>query len=139
MKKTTLMILLLSTLLLSEEPTAVSKVMARFSKLSTIESTPIEESVVEEQITTEEEPSLSNLETENLEMAETIKMAKFEKSDIGYPESRGVEKVEEKSLPKEEKPKDSSLGKIEADAKKSALEKINEAMKRVEDTKNREF
>ena len=40
MKTTTLILLLLSTLLYAEEPTAVSKVMARFSKLSTIESTP---------------------------------------------------------------------------------------------------
>ena len=157
MKKTTLMVLLLSTLIYAEEmvePTAVSKVMARFSKLSTIESTPI----VQDQPIAVEDPILSSSETEQLEIIEPIPTAKFEKKDIGYPESgivdrKEVEKVEQKEKKaKEDKPKDNNLAELEADAKRvieeemkkveeakqRALEKINEAMKRVEEAKKSE-
>jgi len=161
MKKTTLMVLLLSTLIYAEEmvePTAVSKVMARFSKLSTIESTPIEENIVQDQPIAVEDPILNSSETEQLEIIEPIPTAKFEKKDIGYPESgivdrKEVEKVEQKEKKaKEDKPKDNNLAELEADAKRvieeemkkveeakqRALEKINEAMKRVEEAKKSE-
>jgi hypothetical protein len=153
MKKITLILLLLSTLLSAEEiekPSAVSKVMARFSKLSTIESTPIEESsMAEEQSTTTQEPVLNSREAEELEIVETIKTAKFEEKDIAYPQSGIVDRTEVEKVESTEKPKDNNLAELEADAKRvieeemkkveeakqRALEKINEAMKRVEDAK----
>ena len=103
---------------------------------------------------------------ENLEIIEPIKTAKFESSDIAYPTSGTVKKAVEKEKPKREEalsqkviPKKAqtqknshSLADIEAKArkiieeetqkvekaKKSALEKINRAMKRVDEAKKQE-
>ncbi len=131
---------------------AVSKVMERFSKLSTIESTPIEK--VEEQVI-EETPVLDANEVDKLEIIEAIKTAKFEDKEMPYPKSENTnsskvtEKIVEKTPVIEKKSKE-SIENIEADARKiieeemkkveeakeSALKKINVAMKRVEEAKN---
>ena len=143
-----------------EQVTAVSKVMERFSKLSTIESTPIEDVVEEKAVEATSVVEGGNLA--KLELAQTIQTAKFESKDMPYPEDKAVikepvEKVETnqpKSQPietkKTEVAEEKSLREIEAharkvieeeikkveDAKASALERINQAMKQVERAKS---
>ena len=160
MKKITLILLLSSTFLFTEEmveSTAVSKVMERFSELSTIESTPIEESITQKQLVLEKESVVSSSELKELAIVETIKTAKFENSDIAYPPSGIVDRKVEKSDIEEEKieeakPKSKNLADIEAnarrvieeemkkveEAKKSALKNITKAMKLVEDAKKKD-
>ena len=138
---------------------AVSKVMERFSKLSTIESTPVEEKTAEASVV---DTTVIDQVSEELELAETVKTAKFESKDVPYPEDKNMveEKVEKpedvqpKTQPvesvKREVVKEKSLREIEAnarrvieeemkkveEAKKTALERINRAMKNVEQAKD---
>jgi len=70
------------------QASAVSKVMERFSKLSTIESTPIEDVVEEKALDITTAVNVENVE--KLELAETIKTAKFESKDEPYPEDKRV-------------------------------------------------
>ena len=155
-------IVLISSLLLStvmadelvepvqEQVTAVSKVMERFSKLSTIESTPIEDRVEEQTVETTD--GVLEDEVKNLEPAQLIETAKFESKDLPYPQdikvtNEAVQITEpEKIAPTKEK----SLKEIEAyarkvieeeikkveEAKTSALERINQAMKELEEAKS---
>lgn len=135
---------------LQEQVTAVSKVMERFSKLSTIESIPIEDVIEEKAL--EETRITQEKNLEQLESAQTIQTAKFESKDIPYPKDKEVttETVQitepEKIAPTKEK----SLKEIEAHARKvieeeikkvekaktSALERINQAMKQLERAKS---
>jgi len=178
MKKIILMALLFSIFVttktfaedVDEVKTAVNKVMERFNK-----SNPSQESstlvvtndkVVEVSVAIEENIVPNAVVSENLEIIEPIKTAKFESSDIAYPTSGTVKKAVEKEKPKREEalsqkviPKKAqtqknthSLADIEAKArkiieeetqkvekaKKSALEKINRAMKRVDEAKKQE-
>ena len=147
--------LLLSTVMaeelvepVQEQVTAVSKVMERFSKLSTIESTPIEDTVEEQAVETT--TVVAEEAVENLELAQIIETAKFESKEIPYPEDK---KVQPKTQPIETKKTDvtqnKSLREIEANARKvieeemkkveeaktSALERINRAIEQVERAK----
>jgi hypothetical protein len=142
------------------QASAVSKVMERFSKLSTIESTPIEDVVEEKVLDTTTAVNVENIE--KLELAETIKTAKFESKDVPYPEDKKVheeivekvKKVQPKTEPIESKKAEAtqkkSLQEIEENARKvieeemrkvekakaSALERINRAMEQVEKAKS---
>ena len=125
-----------------EQVTAVSKVMERFSKLSTIESTPIEDTITVE----------AEEEVKNLEPAQLIETAKFESKDLPYPQDTKVsnETVEVTETQKIVPAKEKSLKEIEAyarkvieeeikkveEAKTSALERINQAMKELEEAKS---
>jgi len=153
MKKIILISSLLFSTIMAEElvepvqnqASAVSKVMERFSKLSTIESTPIEDTVETQSVDTTTIVSEENLE--KLEITQTIQTAKFESKEMPYPEDK---KNQPKTQPIEtEKTKNKSLREIEAnarkvieeemkkveDAKRSALERINRAIEQVERAK----
>ena len=153
MKKIILISSLLFSTIMAEElvepvenqASAVSKVMERFSKLSTIESTPIEDTVETQSVDTTTIVSEENLE--KLEIIQTIQTAKFESKEMPYPEDK---KNQPKTQPIEtEKTKNKSLREIEAnarkvieeemkkveDAKRSALERINRAIEQVERAK----
>jgi Fe-S cluster biosynthesis and repair protein YggX len=138
------------------QASAVSKVMERFSKLSTIESTPIEDVVEEKVLDTTTAVNVENIE--KLELAETIKTAKFESKDVPYPEDKRVidetvkkvKNVQPEETKKTAVVKEKSLREIEANARKvieeemkkvekakaSALERINRAMEQVEKAKS---
>ena len=126
---------------IENQSSAVSKVMERFSKLSTIESIPIEDTTT---ITSEE-----NLE--KLEIAQTIQTAKFESKEMPYPEDKkvqatiqpietdNIEILKNKSLRELEanarKVIEQELQKVE-DAKTRALERINSVIEQVERAKS---
>jgi hypothetical protein len=136
------------------EPTAVSKVMERFSGLPLPKEEPIEK--VSTPVEKEEEVMISTTDS-SLAVIEPIQTAKFEDKEMPYPKSDNTnsdevpEKVVEKT-PRIEKKSKESIESIEADARKvieeeikkveeakeSALERINEAMKRLEEAKNNE-
>ena len=140
---------------IQEQVTAVSKVMERFSKLSTIESTPIEDTVEEKAVETT--TVVAEEEIKNLELAQIVKTAKFESKDVPYPEDKKVINETVKKLKdvqtietkKTEVVKEKSLREIEANARKvieeemkkveeakaSALERINRAIEQVERAK----
>jgi len=145
-------LLLISTLIGEEfvEPvenqaSAVDKVMERFSKLSTIESTPIEDNQKEQPVDT------TTIVSEELDMAETIQTAKFESKEMPYPEDKkaqatrqpiqtdNTEVLKNKSLRELEanarKVIEEELQKVE-DAKANALERINSVMEQVERAKS---
>ena len=86
MKKIVLIFSLLCSIVMADEldelvepvqdqASAVSKVMERFSKLSTIESTPIEDVLEGENV-------------EKLKPINPIQTAKFESKDVPYPEDK---------------------------------------------------
>jgi len=175
MKKIILMALLFSTLFIRESSaedeaevkTAVSKVIQRFNKRNSNEETSTllvtNENMREVSVETEEKIVPHSVVSENLEIIEPIKTAKFESSDMAYPSNGVIEKVEEKENPEvlekvvSEKAKTQknshSLADIEAnarkiieeetqkveDARKHALEKIDKAMKRVDEVKKEEL
>jgi len=156
MKKIILISSLLFSTIMAEElvepvenqASAVSKVMERFSKLSTIESTPIEDTVETQSVDTRTIASEENLE--KLEIAQTIQTAKFESKEMPYPEDKKVQpKTQPIEIEKTDVTKNKSLREIEAnarkvieeelkkveDAKRSALERINRAIEQVERAK----
>jgi len=123
--------LLLSTVMAEElvEPvqdqsSAVSKVMERFSKLSTIESTPIEDVIEEKAVDTTSVSKGENLE--KLELVQTIQTAKFESKEMPYPEDKAVikEPVKKVETKKTEVVEEKSLREIEAHARKVIEQKI---------------
>jgi len=158
MKKIILISSLLFSIIIAEEliepienqASAVSKVMERFSKLSTIESIPIEDKVEEKSVDTTIIASEENLE--KLEIAQTIQTAKFESKEMPYPKDKEVQpKTQSIEIEKTDVMKNKSLREIEAnarkvieeemkkveDAKSSALERINRAIEQVERAKSR--
>ena len=128
--------LLLISIVIAEElvepvenqASAVNKVMERFSKLSTIESIPIEDNQEDKSVDT------TTIVSEELEIAETIQTAKFESKEIPYPEDK---KVQATTQPIEtdntEVLKNKSLRELEANARKV----IEEELQKVEDAKIR--
>jgi len=128
--------LLLISIVIAEElvepvenqASAVNKVMERFSKLSTIESIPIEDNQEDKSVDT------TTIVSEELEIAETIQTAKFESKEMPYPEDK---KVQATTQPIEtdntEVLKNKSLRELEANARKV----IEEELQKVEDAKIR--
>ena len=122
------------------EPTAVSKVMERFSALIDANTkVEVEKSASTGSIDVQEEnfPSTS----------ESIKSAKFETTDLPYPEDK---KIEQEVVSKKESK--SSIEVLEANARKTieeetkkveeakanALKRISEAMSRLKEAKSKE-
>jgi putative cell wall-binding protein len=167
MKKIVLISSLLFSTVMAEElveppqnPTsAVSKVMERFSSLSTIESTPIEDVLEEKAV-----EATSVVEGENIEKLEPIQTAKFESKEMPYPEEKEAVKelvkkgeeiqpktkiIEKEELKEVKKIKNKSLTELEEnarkvieeeikkveEAKRSALERINKVVEHVEEAK----
>jgi len=151
MKRSLLIGLVLPIILLTEmfadtmdRESAVSRVKKYFNYSQAPE--PIEEKeqvVFSEDLITEE--ILSSEEMESLEIVEPIKMAKFERSEMAYPQSGIVQRIV-KPL---ESASRGNLAQIEANAKRAidqeiqkveeakekALKKINEVVRDVEDAK----
>ena len=136
--------------IIEPEPTAVSKVMERFSSLIASH-----EKVEKEEHSAPSEERKEDLASEadaSLEIIEPIKRAKFETTEMPYPEDKKVEKAVKKEIEIKTEGKD-SIADLEANARKvieeetkkveeakaNALKRISEAMSRLKEEKNKEF
>jgi len=131
------------------EPTAVSKVMERFSKNASLNSMDLLEI---ENNKSDDTTLLSDYEMNKLEIITPIKTATFETESKLYPSVEKEEQEEKKSIEKLKENNSSSIALLEEnarqviaqetqkveDAKKHALEKIEEVMKILEEAKSKE-
>jgi hypothetical protein len=129
------------------EPTAVSKVMQRFSAL-------IEVNTHNATVKVEKSTSSGSVEVQEENFPSTsefIKTAKFETTDLPYPEDKKIEKEIKKEVVSKKETK-SSIEALEANARKTieeetkkveeakanALKRISEAMSRLKEAKSKE-